>query len=236
MARVLVTRPVDAAAGTVARATALGHEVMLAPVLAIAPVMEPAPPAGPLQALLVTSRHAAPAAADHKASLPVFAVGEGTAAALRRAGAAPTAVAEGDGPSLARLVAARCRPQAGALGHPTGEVRAAGLEAALAAAGFAYRPWVVYRAEPVPDLPCDVKGALGQGGLDAVTLHSPRSARLLVERLRAAGLERSAGGLVVLALSANVAAAAEALRWRAVRVAPRPDECGMGALLEALGH
>jgi hypothetical protein len=33
-----------------------------------------------------------------------------------------------------------------------------------------------------------------------------------------------------------VAAAADALPWRQVRIAPRPDERGMGALLEDLGH
>jgi hypothetical protein len=51
-----------------------------------------------------------------------------------------------------------------------------------------------------------------------------------------AGLEGATAGVAALCLSANVAAAARALRWRRVEIAARSDETGMGGLLEDLGH
>ncbi len=236
MPRVLITRPAHLAERTAARARALGHEVVLAPVMAITGKEGPPPGLADVQAVLVTSRNAVPAAAPLAAARPVYAVGEGTAAALGDAGVPVAGIGEGDGVSLARLLAARLDPRAGALLHPTGEVWARGLADALAAAGFDYRPWVVYAADATDALPAAARDALARGAVDAVTLHSPRSARLFAERLREAGLESTLGGAVALCLSANVADAARALRWRRIEIADRSDETGMGRLLEDLGH
>jgi uroporphyrinogen-III synthase len=236
VARVLITRPADLAARTAARARALGHEVLLAPVLAIRQCAGPPPDLADVQAILVTSRNAVPAVVRLAADRPIYAVGEGTAAALADAAVPVAGVGDGDGVSLARLVVARLDPTAGALLHPTGEVWAAGLADALAAAGFTYRPRVVYAAEPTAELPAPARAALADGRVDAVTLHSPRSARLFAERVAEAGLEGATAGTAALCLSANVAAAARALRWRSVEIAGRSDETGMGGLLEDLGH
>ncbi len=236
MARVLITRPADLAERTAARARALGHDVVLAPVMRIVPRHGAPPALGDVQALLVTSRNAVAAVAALAAPLPVYAVGEGTAAALAEAGVAVTAVADGDGASLARLVRERLDPAAGALSHPTGEVWARGLADALEAAGFAYRPWVVYAAEPSDALPAPARTALADGAIDAVTLHSPRSARLFAQLLHGCGLDTATADAVALCLSANVAEAARRLRWRAIEIADRSDETGMGGLLEDLRH
>jgi len=239
VARVLITRPAALAERTAARARALGHDVLLAPVMTLAP-REPTPPdMGDVRAVLVTSRNAVPAVARLAPTPPVFAVGEGTAEALAAAGVEVAGVGAGDGASLARLVTARLGADtgAGALLHPTGEVWARGLADALAAAGFDYRPWVVYAAEPTPNLPAAARAALHGGAIDAVTLHSPRSARLFAERVHEAGLDGATAGAAALCLSANVAAAAAAaLRWREIKIAARSDETGMGGLLEDLEH
>ena len=232
----LITRPADLAERTAARARALGHAVVLAPVTAIRPRHGPPPELADVQAILVTSRNAVPAVAGLAPGPPVFAVGEGTAAALGDAGVAVAGTGEGDGVSLARRLAVRLDPAGGALLHPTGEVWARGLADALAAAGFVYRPWVVYAAEAIAELPAPARAALAAGTVDAVTLHSPRSARLFAERLGEAGLAAATERAVALCLSANVAAAARALEWRAVQIAARSDEAGMGGLLEDLGH
>ncbi|MFP4361941.1 MAG: uroporphyrinogen-III synthase [Alphaproteobacteria bacterium] len=236
MARVLITRPADLAERTAARCRALGHEVVLAPVMAIKPRAAPPPSLDDVQAILVTSRNAVPAVARLAAERPIYAVGDGTAAGLRDAGLALAGLGEGDGVSLARLLRGRLDPAAGALLHPTGEVWARGLADALADAGFVYRPWVVYAADATAGLADEARRALAAGRIDAVTLHSPRSARLFAEQLRAADLEEATRDVTALCLSANVAAAARALRWRAVEIAARSDETGMGGLLEDLRH
>lgn len=234
MARVLITRPTEAARKTAARVRELGHEALFAPVLAMRDVAGAAPPLDDVQAVLVTSRHAVAAAAGLADHLPFFAVGEGTAAALVAAGTPPVAVADGDGVSLAQLVSARLEPARGALLHPTGEVVAGGLIEGLERAGFAYRAWVVYAADAAAGLPDPIAAELDAGRIDAVTFHSPRSGRIFVDLLRAGHREAAAARLVALALSANVAADVHHLEWRELRIAPRPDERGMGALLEDL--
>ncbi len=238
MARVLVTRPEEAAEKTAALVCAAGHEVLLAPVLRLEArdTQLPAATGGAWQAVLVTSRNAASASARYPRYVPEFAVGEGTAAALGRHAIVPAAVAQGDGVSLARLVGAQLKPELGPLLHPTGTVRAEALESALVAAGFDYHAWVVYAAEPVAALPQEVREALGSGAVDAVTLYSPRTARLFLTLIGEAGLDRALSDVVALTLSPNVAAAAAAAAWREVRVAAQPDERGMAALLEELEH
>jgi uroporphyrinogen-III synthase len=236
VARVLITRPADLAERTAARARALGHEVVLAPVMATRPRASPPPSLADVQAVVVTSRNAVTATARLAPERPVYAVGEGTAAALADAGIALAGVGDGDGVSLARLLAHRLAPSAGALLHPTGEVWARGLADALRDAGFDYRPWVVYAAEPARSLPEPALAALAARSIDAVTLHSPRSARLFAARLGEAALTDAVEGAVALCLSDNVAAAAHELRWRAVKIAARSDETGMGGLLEDLDH
>jgi uroporphyrinogen-III synthase len=236
VARVLITRPAELAERTAARARALGHEVVLAPLTAIAPRAGPAPALDDVQAVLVTSRNAVPAVARLAAERPIYAVGAGTAGALRAAGIRVAGVGDGDGVGLARFLRGRLDPEAGALLHPSGEARARGLADALAAANFLYRPWVVYAAEATAGLPDDARRTLAAGRIDAVTLHSPRTARLFAERVCEADLAGATRGATALCLSANVATAARALRWRAVQIAARSDETGMGALLEDLGH
>ena len=234
MAVVLVTRPEEAAARTAAIVRRLGHTPLLAPVSVIQPLVVPSPDLVAVQALLVTSRHAVPPVASWRPGLPVFAVGAGTAAALRASGVAVAGEGSGDGTALGRMLADRLEPAAGALLHASGTSVAGGLRRAVQAAGFAYRALPVYAARTAPGLPAAVREALAAGTVDAVALYSPESARRFVVLLADAGLEAVARRLSALCLSANVATAARALEWKAMHVAPGPDETGMGALLEAV--
>ena len=55
--RILVTRPREQGEATAARLAALGHEALVAPLLTIVPTSG-FPPAGPCDALIVTSANA----------------------------------------------------------------------------------------------------------------------------------------------------------------------------------
>lgn len=233
MATLLVTRPAEVAERTARTCRRLGHRVLLAPVSRIEPIEGPPPDLDGVQALLVTSRQAASAVAAWQPTLPVWAVGEGTAEALQAAGVAVAGQGEGDGVSLARQLEAALDPAAGALLHASGTVLAEGLQRTLEAGGFVYRSHPVYTALAARRLPDEVTTALEAGEIDGVTLHSPESARRLAGLLEAAGLAAAVGGTTALCLSDNVAMAARSLRWRAIRVADQPDERGMGRLLEA---
>lgn len=234
MAVVLVTRPAAVAARTVATVRRLGHTALLAPVSRIEPIAAPPPDFDGVQALLVTSRNAVPAVAAWSIPVPVYAVGAGTADALAAAGVAIAGRGDGDGVSLGHRLAIDLRPADGALLHAAGASRAEGLERTVRKAGFAYRVHTVYRAVPSDSLPPEVHAALVARAVDAVTLHSPQSADRFAALLHAAGLADRAAHLVAFCLSANVAEAANRLRWRSVEIADQPDERGMGALLEAV--
>ena len=151
--RVLVTRPREDAAGLVAALAARGHEALVEPLLTIVPRDIVDWPAGHelAQALLVTSANGvrAFARADGRRGLPVFAVGDASAAAARSLGFEAVVSAAGTVEDLAALVAARVDRAAGPLLHPAAGALAGDLQGALAAAGFEVLRVVLYDARPV---------------------------------------------------------------------------------------
>lgn len=232
--RVLITRPRHEAVELARKLEALGHEAIVEPMLEIEP-MPAALELDGVQAIVLTSANAAPALGSVPVGLPVYAVGAKTAAVARAAGADPVHAADGDARRLADLLAARCRPEAGALLHLAGADVRPGLAEALAAAGLDLRRQVVYRARPAAALSPSLRDALQLGTIDAVLLFSPRTAAIFADRVRRYDLARGLAGTEAVCLSAAVAAACRALPWRTVRVAARPDEAALLDLLDGPG-
>lgn len=234
---VLVTRPEPGAAETARRLSALGWRPVLAPALVLTPRPFRPPRA---QAVVLTSRAAAralPGALPR--SLPVLAVGEATAEEARRAGFTQLCTAEGTAESLPALAAARLHPRAGPLLLAVGEGYAQDLAVALRAQGFRVLRRIAYAARPATELPGEARAALLQGSIEAVLFHSPRSARCAMSLFRDAGLAANVTRATALAMSPRVAEAARAaaapLTWRSVRVAARPDQDALLALLGPAG-
>jgi uroporphyrinogen-III synthase len=184
-----------------------------------------------VQALVLTSANAASALGAPARQLPVFAVGEATAKAARRTGCAAVVAATGAGADLARVIAQRCRPERGALLHLCGEDVRPGLSERLAAAGFALRRQVVYRALAARALSPVTVEAISRRQIEAVLLFSPRTARTFVELIDRHGLQANLAAAAAICLSAAVAQPCRELVWRAIHLAARPAP---GALLEAL--
>jgi uroporphyrinogen-III synthase len=232
--QVLITRP-RADAQELARALeARGHSALIAPVLTIEPVPDAVPELAGVQALVLTSANAVPALAGTDPGRPVFVVGAATARAARAAGCSDVRAAAGDAASLARLIAAECRPEDGALLHLAGTEVRPGLAEALAAAGFEFRRQAVYRAVAASGLPAPVIEAIRRRAIDAVLLFSPRSAALFVELIARHDLAGCLDRTEALCLSAAVAAACGRLRWARLRVAARPEVAVLLRQLE--GH
>src|SRR4249920_204019 len=229
--RVVVTRPQADSERTAVALEALGHEVLVAPLMRIEPVAVDL--AGTWSAIVITSANAlqaVPATADGVKPLPVFAVGDRSAEAARRAGFAEVSSANGDIKDLVRLVAARAVGAKAPLLYLAGEDRAGDLVAQLAAHGIDAEMKVVYRtvAEAFPPV---LAAALESGDVDAVLHFSRRSAELFVEGARASGVAGPAEDVRHLCLSAQVA---EPLAGASrVTVAARPEEAALIALLRA---
>lgn len=237
MSRVLITRPWEDAEPLARRLTALGHQVLIEPMLEIVPLPGPPPDLEGVQALLFTSANGARAFARVHAArdLPVFAVGDATASTARACGFAAVASAAGDVDALAALVAARCVARDGPLLHVAASTRAGDLSRSLEAAGFTVRRAVLYEARPASALTAETTAALTEGRVDAVALFSPRTARSLVRLLAEAGL---AGGcrrsVAAVCLSEAVARAASEggiVGWRTLGIAARPDQDSLIAAL-----
>lgn len=232
--RVLVARPRDGGDRTAARLVALGHSALVAPVLEIRPSGEP-PPAIRPDAIAVTSAHAVPALGlwrERFAGVPVFAVGDATARALREAGIADVTVAGADGAALAASIAAALARN-GTILHAAGRDRRPEPRRSLLAAGFSAETWECYAAEAVPALPAHLATALADGSLHAALHYSRRSAETLCRLADAAGLNAALRGLRHVCLSTEVSAGLEPLDPADLSVAAQPTE---DALFEALGR
>ncbi|MGF1628874.1 MAG: uroporphyrinogen-III synthase [Kiloniellaceae bacterium] len=234
--RVLVTRPREDAAGLVAALAANGHEVVLEPLLTIVPRAQPDWPAGheQAQALLITSANGARAFArlDSRRDLPVYAVGDASAAEASALGFRQVVSAAGDVEDLAALVRRCLDPGAGPLLHPAAGRLAGDLQGALAAAGFVVLRAVLYDAVMADALSPETTRIINDGLIDVVTFFSPRTAAAFVSLIQAADLTPACRKIAVLCLSPAVAAELSGVAWRRVCVAALPAQSALVAALD----
>lgn len=231
--RFLVTRPDPHGGRTARRLKGAGAAAVLAPMLEVKP--EPAPElalAG-IAALAVTSRVAVAMLAgrtdlDRLRQMPVFAVGDATAADARALGFADVRSADGDVDALAALI--RAAAPAGRVLHLAGHVRAGDLVARLAEAGIAAAVVVVYRADPVTHLPEAAVADLKAGRIDAGLVYSARTGAALMAAAMASGVADQVRALPLFALSAQAAAPLVAAGAVTVRFPDHPDEAALLAL------
>ncbi len=221
--QVLITRPREAAATLASELVARGHCTLIEPLLTIELIPCVTLDLDGVQAIVLTSANAVPALNGTITPLPVFVVGEATAAAARRAGLSDVRVAAGDASSLARMIRGQCRPAGGPLLHLCGTEVRPGLAEELAAAGFALRRQPVYRAVAARVLSPGAIEALRRKAIDAVLLFSPRTAAIFAELVARHGLAGCLGRTDAICLSAAVAEPCHGLAWRAVQVATRPE-------------
>lgn len=233
--RILITRPAAAARALARELEARGHQTSIEPLLSIEPIDRVAPDLAGVQAIILTSAHAVPALDRRAHALPVFTVGEATAAAARAAGCARVVAGAGDATRLAALISGRLRPETGLLLHLAGADVRPGLDQPLREAGFQLRRQVVYRARPARHLSARTEALLRDRAVDAVLLFSPRTAATFARLIEDHQLGASLGKTEAICLSAAVAEACCGLRWGAVRVAPRPAEEAVVQLLDARG-
>jgi uroporphyrinogen-III synthase len=232
--RLLVTRPEPDAERTAAALRARGHEVLVSPLLRIEPVPDAVIGPGPFAALLVTSANVAPAIAAHARfaqlrSLPVFAVGDRSAEALRAAGFAGVTSAHGGVDDLAALATSCIRP-GGSLLYLAGADRSGDLAGVLSGRGFAVSTVVIYRAGPVTALSPIAAAAIEV--IDGVLHFSRRSAEMYLTAARAGGVYDDAiKPMIHFCMSAQVAEPLIRAGATDVRVAQEPSESTLLSLI-----
>ena len=227
--QVMITRPAEDGAPLAAALNARGIDTLIVPLMTI--VHQPGPPLDltGVQALLVTSANGVRAFAARNVQRDpiVCAVGQATAHAARDAGFLRIATAAGDVDSLADMVRRALDPAGGALLHVAGSTLAGDLAGQLRDAGYCCRREVVYEALKVERLPENAAARLREAALDGVVFYSPRTARIFVELAGSAALAAQCATMTAWCLSAAVAEQAQAMTWRRVVVAARPDSVAM---------
>ena len=220
--RVWITRAEPGAARTAARLSTLGYDPVVAPLLEIRVLPQPAPDLSDVAALVFTSRNAVSAFASLTAARDrsVLTVGDATAEAARAAGFADVRSASGDLQALAQRIAADPPPPVlgGLILHPAAREPAGDL-AALLGPSIPVRTLPVYEAVET--------GAEAPDAFDAILIHSPRAARALIA-LAGTGLDAR----LAVAISPAAAAPLAAAGLGEIRIAATPDE---DALIAALG-
>jgi uroporphyrinogen-III synthase len=232
--RLLVTRPESDGERTAAALRQHGHVVFTAPLLRIEPILDAPIDQQHWAAILITSANAAAAIALHprKSALldvPVFAVGDRSAEAMRATGFTKVISAGGAVADLTRLVAEHMKPGATLL-YLAGEDRAGDLAGDLAAKGFNVQTVVLYRAVTATLLPKEAVDAL-TAGVDGVLHFSRRSAAAYVAGAGAAGLSSRALEPTQFCLSEQIAAPLRRAGAARIRVAARPNEAALIELI-----
>jgi uroporphyrinogen-III synthase len=237
---VLITRPHPDDEATAAGLRARGYEVLRAPMLRFEAVAFHDDMDARYGAIIVTSANAVrgiePLLKSHRLlELPLFAVGEHTATAARRAGFTHVTSANGDAAGLRDCVLASVKAKAlkkaSTLLYLAGADMAHDLASELGEHGLRVVTQTTYKMSPVSSLPPEVCDAFAANRVEAVLHFSRRSARAFLDAARAGGVEISALSIPQCCISASVASVLRDAGATQVMVAASPDE---NALFEAL--
>ncbi len=238
---ILVTRPHPDDETTAAGLRARGFEVLLAPMLRFEPLAFQEDADAPYGAVIVTSANALRGIepqlkGSQLLKLPLFAVGEQTAAAACNIGFEQVISARGDAATLRELVIAGVKAKAlkktSPLLYLAGADLARDLAGELGERGFTVVTQTTYRMIPLSRLPREVCDAFAANRVDAVLHYSRRSARAFLESVRAAGVEISALSIPQCCISAGVASVVRDAGATQVMVAGSPDENALFAALD----
>ena len=239
---VLVTRPHPDDEATASALRGRGFEVLQAPMLRFAPVPFHDDAEARYGAVIVTSANALRAiepqlAGSRLLKLPLFAVGEHTAAAARGAGFGQVIAAKGDAAALRDLVLASVKAKqlkrASTLLYLAGADLARDLAGELGEKGFTVVTHTTYRMIPESSLPREICDAFVANQVEAVLHYSRRSARAFLDATRAGGVEISALALPQCCISAAVASVLRDAGAPQVTAAASADE---NALFETLAR
>jgi uroporphyrinogen-III synthase len=239
---VLVTRPHPDNVATAATLRGRGFEVLLAPMLRFEALAFQDDADARYAAVIVTSANALRGFDQHPSGptllkLPLFAVGEHTAEAARRAGFAKVISAAGDVAGLREAVLAgvkaRQLKKSGTLLYLAGADLTRDLATDLGERGFTVVTHTTYRMVPVAKLPREASDGFAANHIEAVLHYSRRSARSFLEAARDAGVEITALAIPQCCISEAVALIVRDAGATQVLTARSPDE---NALLEALGR
>lgn len=231
---IVITRPLPEAHEYVKELEALGHETLLAPMLAMRHVDFEAPDLKDYEAVVFTSATGV-RFFDVEAKGAAYCVGEHTEAAAREAGFDPVYSAEGTGADLVNYIIeiARTSDFQKPFLHVRGRDAARALDEDLKAEGLLAERLVVYKADFIDELPGGVVQAFEEKRIRGVTFFSKRTLENFLRLAELKGFTESLSSVKALCISQNVLECVRPELWAGTYSAETPDRDGMRALLES---
>ena len=231
--RALVTRPREDAESLAAALATRGVEALVEPLMDIHYRAPEALNLCGVQAVLCTSSNGVRALArtSGERGVLLLTVGDATGARARAEGFDRVESAGGEVGDLARLAAARLRPQDGPLLHIAGNVAAGDLVGLLRAQGFAVERRVLYEARAAATLSLAAVDSLRADTIAFALFFSPRTAAIFARLAAVAGVDECCAKITAVSISGAADAALAGLPWHDRRIAERPNQ---SALLDAL--
>jgi uroporphyrinogen-III synthase len=232
--RALVTRPRAEAEALAALLAKRGIEAMIEPLMEVAHNSEALPDLAGVQAILCTSANGvrALARAGNERGVPVFAVGDATAARARAEGFHHVESAGGDVDDLAYLVRQRLAPQAGKLLHVVGSAVAGDLGGALGEAGFSVERVMLYEAAAARALTPATAQLVADGGFDFALFFSPRTAAIFARLVEAGELAAGLHPTIAVSISTAADAVLADLPFRERLIARAPTQAALLELID----
>ncbi|SEQ24921.1 uroporphyrinogen-III synthase [Devosia sp. YR412] len=234
----LVTRPEPDAQSTLSRLTALDIAAVVAPVMIRQAVDVSLPPPDGFTAMVLTSANAVRTLVERDvvatyAHLPVFAVGDRTAADASAAGFVRVSSAAGAVQDLVNAMT--ISRMGGPIFYPTGKHQSADLAKALAPLGIMVATAKIYEMVAVEALPASILDSLASGEITAVLAYSRRTAEIFATLT--AKLDRAQKqAIAMLCLGEAVAEPLLGAHFNRISLADRPDEDAMMALALAVAR
>jgi len=221
---VLTTRPVEDAERDCSYLKRHGVEAISSPMLEIREHPFTLPPLEDIDAVVLTSRHAATRLAGRGVEeLPCFCVGKTTAAAAVDAGFTCIITGPGDGRGLTQLITDH--PHKSLL-WPSAVDTGFDIKAALKPKGFSTHRVTVYEAAPVDSFTEDGLEMLKSGRVGAVLAHSGRAGQHFTKLIKREGLGHLLETMTMIAISSRAAGLCGA-DWHSIIVVDQPRRSAM---------
>lgn len=220
---ILITRPVAEAVVTAKELKKLGFSSLISPMLEIVTVPFTLENSESYQAFIFTSANAVRvfSAANSTRNIPVYTVGQQTKDAAQEAGFKVAGSANGNSTDLDALLS------------QTGQGRALHIRGQDVTAPLTgTESLIVYKAELAGEFAPEIIQKIQNGGVEAVTFYSRRTALNFIKLIDAAGLNESLQNIKALCISNEVLECVQPEKWAETYAAERPDRKGMTNLVK----
>lgn len=239
---IITTRPIDDAQQDIADLEHLKIKALAAPMLAIEPLTENAKPQDPVDAIVLTSRHAAKWIDASLYSKPCYCVGAATALAAQDAGFSDIITGPGDGQGLVALIRQHnhdANPdQNQNINHvfwPSAVDTGFNISDALLPHGITTDRLPVYKAATTSTWPETVDTAIRHGQVAAVLMHSGRAGEHFAKMMQKNGLQQCRQNITAIVISTRAAGLCGE-GWHNIKIAASPRRSAMfAAAADVLG-